>query len=43
MAKVQLGRTLSSEDIGLIVEFLRTLTGQYRGVPLTRGRAAGQR
>jgi cytochrome c peroxidase len=31
MATVQLGRRLSPEEIGLIVEFLRTLTGKYRG------------
>jgi cytochrome c peroxidase len=31
MARYQLGRTLSQADIGLIVKFLRTLTGEYRG------------
>ncbi len=31
MAKAQLGRTLSNEDIRLIVAFLRTLTGEYKG------------
>ncbi len=35
MARVQLGKTLTSEEIGLIVSFLRTLTGEYRGQPLT--------
>ena len=34
MAQVQLGKTLTSEEIGLIVGFLRTLTGEYRGRPL---------
>lgn len=31
MAKVQLGRTLRREEIGLIVQFLRTLTGEHQG------------
>jgi cytochrome c peroxidase len=31
MARVQLGRTLSSEEISLIVQFLHTLTGDHRG------------
>jgi cytochrome c peroxidase len=35
MGKAQLGRKLPADDIGLIVEFLRTLTGEYRGQPLT--------
>jgi cytochrome c peroxidase len=35
MARVQLGRTLSAEEIGLIVRFLRTLTGEYQGTSLT--------
>jgi cytochrome c peroxidase len=34
MAKVQLGRTLRADEIDLIVQFLRTLTGRYRGAPL---------
>lgn len=34
MAQVQLGKTLAPEEIGLIVSFLRTLTGEYRGQPL---------
>jgi cytochrome c peroxidase len=34
MAKVQLGRTLKADEIDLIVQFLRTLTGRYRGAPL---------
>ncbi len=35
MAEAQLGQMLSDQQVGLIVEFLRTLTGQYRGHPLT--------
>jgi cytochrome c peroxidase len=35
MGKVQLGRSLTPNDIGLIVEFLGTLTGEYRGRPFT--------
>jgi cytochrome c peroxidase len=31
MARVQLGRTLSQEDIHAIVQFLHTLTGEYQG------------
>jgi cytochrome c peroxidase len=31
MAKSQLGRTLPDQEIDLIVGFLRTLTGEYRG------------
>ena len=34
MGAAQLGETLVDEDIGLIVKFLRTLTGEYRGRPL---------
>lgn len=34
MARSQLGRELSGEDIDLIVKFLGTLTGTYRGRPL---------
>ncbi|WP_348757441.1 cytochrome-c peroxidase [Candidatus Methylocalor cossyra] len=34
MARAQLGRTLSREATGLLVQFLRTLTGEYRGRPL---------
>lgn len=34
MGKYQLGRQLSSEDINLIVEFLKTLTGEYQGKKL---------
>jgi cytochrome c peroxidase len=31
MARVQLGRTLKAEEVGLIVQFLHTLTGEYQG------------
>jgi cytochrome c peroxidase len=34
MARTQLGRELSKEDVELIVGFLGTLTGEYRGRPL---------
>jgi cytochrome c peroxidase len=34
MAKAQLGRELAPEEIGLIVDFLHTLTGEYQGRPL---------
>ena len=38
MARRQLGRTLAPDDIDLIVGFLHTLTGEYRGQPLTGSR-----
>jgi cytochrome c peroxidase len=31
MARVQLGRTLTHEEIDLIVQFLHTLTGDFQG------------
>jgi cytochrome c peroxidase len=31
MARSQLGRVLTAQEIGLIADFLRTLTGEYRG------------
>lgn len=34
MAKYQLGKTLSIEEVELIVQFLKTLTGEYNGEPL---------
>jgi cytochrome c peroxidase len=34
MVKVQLGRTLTSEEIRLIIRFLNTLTGEYQGRPV---------
>jgi cytochrome c peroxidase len=37
MARSQLGRVLSAEEIGLIAGFLRTLTGEYRGRSLSDG------
>lgn len=40
MAREQLGRPLASPERSLIVQFLRTLTGEYRGKPVTRGAAA---
>jgi cytochrome c peroxidase len=35
MAKYQLGRTLSQEEIELIIKFLKTLTGEYKGKSLS--------
>jgi hypothetical protein len=29
-----LGRTLTSDEINLIVQFLHTLTGEYQGQPV---------
>lgn len=34
MAKAQLGRSLSPEQIDLVVQFLKTLTGEYQGQSL---------
>src|SRR5207248_406151 len=34
MGTYQLGRSIPREDIGLIIQFLRTLTGEYQGVAL---------
>lgn len=34
MAKYQLGRKISSEDIHSIIRFLYTLLGEYRGKSL---------
>jgi len=34
MAKYQLGRTISEEDINSIIAFLETLPGEYMGTPL---------
>jgi cytochrome c peroxidase len=34
MTKYQLGRSLEKKQIELIAQFLRTLTGEYRGKPL---------
>jgi cytochrome c peroxidase len=35
MAAAQLDRTLTDEQIELLVDFLQTLTGNYRGSPVT--------
>jgi cytochrome c peroxidase len=35
MASAQLDETLSDQQIDAIVAFLNTLTGTYRGVPVT--------
>jgi cytochrome c peroxidase len=34
MAKAQLGMALTPEEIGFLVQFLQTLTGEYRGRPV---------
>ena len=36
MAKYQLGRTLKTKDLNAIVNFLKTLTGKYKGVYLDK-------
>lgn len=38
MAEHQLGRPIPDQDVDLIIEFLRTLTGEYRGKLLQDGR-----
>jgi cytochrome c peroxidase len=35
MAEAQLDQTLSDQQIKVIVAFLSTLTGTYRGAPVT--------
>jgi cytochrome c peroxidase len=40
MAKAQLGRNLEEGEIGQIVHYLKTLTGEYRGKALTEPSAA---
>jgi cytochrome c peroxidase len=35
MVKYQLGRSLKSEQIHSIIQFLKTLTGEYQGKPLS--------
>lgn len=37
MAEHQLGRPIPEQDVDLIIEFLHTLTGEYRGKPLQDG------
>lgn len=34
MGEIQLGETLTQEQVNLIVQFLHTLTGEYRGEPI---------
>ncbi len=36
MGQVQRGKNFSDDEIGKIVAFLKTLTGEYRGKPLTQ-------
>lgn len=40
MARSQLGRSMTDEEIGLVVAFLRTLTGEYRGRPVAAAAGA---
>lgn len=42
MAQHQLGRPLDAGERGLLVKFLNTLTGEYRGKPVTRGETENQ-
>lgn len=42
MARVQLGRALTTKEIDLIVDFLRTLTGEYQGRPVGMPAKKGQ-
>lgn len=35
MAVYEVGKTLTDEEVALIVEFLKTLTGEYQGKVLT--------
>ena len=41
MFKYQLGRKADPHDVALIIKFLRTLTGQYKGRQLSDGDAGG--
>jgi cytochrome c peroxidase len=34
MAKYQLGRSISDEDVAKIEAFLKSLSGEYQGVPV---------
>jgi cytochrome c peroxidase len=36
MGKVQVGKVFTGDEIGKIVAFLKTLTGEYKGKPLTQ-------
>ena len=38
MAAAQLDRTVSDEQVASLVAFLKTLTGNYRGVPISEAR-----
>jgi cytochrome c peroxidase len=42
MARMQLGRQLTEDEIALIVQFLHTLTGEWRGKPLPVGTSVTQ-
>jgi cytochrome c peroxidase len=42
MARMQLGRQLTGGEIALIVQFLHTLTGEWRGKPLPAGASVTQ-
>ena len=39
MARSQLGRSMTEEEVDLIVRFLHTLTGEYEGRPVTAAQA----
>ncbi|MGE0684240.1 MAG: cytochrome-c peroxidase [Candidatus Binatia bacterium] len=41
MARVQLSKELTPEEIGLIVQFLQTLTGDYRAAPVRTPTSGG--
>ena len=36
MGKTQLGKTINETDVNLLVKFLKTLTGEYNGEPLSK-------
>ncbi len=38
MAKNQLGKVLAAQDSKLVIKFLNTLTGEYLGKPVVRGK-----
>jgi cytochrome c peroxidase len=39
MGKVQLDKNFTDDELGKIVAFLKTLTGEYKGKPLTQSTA----
>ena len=39
MGKTQLGRDMNAEEVDSIVQFLKTLTGEYKNVPLQEGQS----